>query len=176
MSDRLLLPPRPTDVEDGSPMVFLAGPIQGAPDWQTPTAHKLLAAHDRLLVASPRRVEMDKEFNKREQVFWELDHIWTATQLGGVAFWFAAKDESLAYEEGRMFAQTSRCETWAASVVHKFDPLARSWIGFDPNYESSGGGSEEYIQLMREWATGDTTFYEDLDEMIGAISEDVADL
>lgn len=176
MTERLLLPPHYTDVEDEPPIVFLAGPIQGSPDWQTPTADRLLAAHDRLLVASPRRTELDENFNKRKQVEWELDHLWLAMNLGGVAFWFAAQDHSLPYKSGRPYAQTSRVEIGAVSMAQRIDPTTRVWVGFDPEYSGNGGGSEEYIRLARTWFVGVDEVYNSLDEMTEVISTDIADL
>lgn len=154
-------------------MIFLAGPIQGSPDWQTPTAQKLLASNERLLVASPRRAELDENFNKRKQVEWELDHIEYAIQLGGVAFWFAAQDHSLSYKEGRPYAQTSRVEIGAVSMAERLNPKVRVWVGFDPRYTAEGGGSEEYIRMMRERLSGRDTVYESLEEMTEVIAADV---
>lgn len=176
MSERLLTPPYYTDVEDEPPIVFLAGPIQGSPDWQTPTASRLLANHDRLLVASPRRTELGTDFNKRKQVEWELDHLWLALQLGGVAFWFAAQDHSLPYKPGRPYAQTSRVEIGAVSMAQRIEPKTRVWVGFDPQYSRNGGGSEEYIRLARTWFAGVDEVYDSLDEMTDTISSETADL
>lgn len=176
MNERLLVPPHYTDVEDEPPIVFLGGPIQGAPDWQTPTADRLLAAHDQLLVASPRRTELDENFNKRKQVEWELDHLWLAMQLGGVAFWFAAQDHSLPYRLGRPYAQTSRVEVGAVSMMQRIDPSTRVWVGFDKDYSQNGGGSEEYIRLARTWFVGVDKVYDSLDEMTEVISADIARL
>lgn len=172
--DRLLRPPRYTEIDDEAPLVFLAGPIQGSPDWQTPTAHTLLGRHDDLLVATPRLDYKDESFDKRTQVRWELDHIWRASRLGAVAFWFAAQDLSMPYKEGRAYAQTTRVEIGAVSMLQKLDPETRVWVGFDPAYTSGGGGSQEYIELMREWFVPDDTIYDSLDDMTTAISGDLS--
>lgn len=176
MFDRLLTPPHYTDLSDEAPLVFLAGPIQGSQDWQTPTARQLLSTNERLLVASPRRTELDKNFNKRKQVEWELDHLWYASQLGGVAFWFAAQDHSLPYKEGRPHAQTSRVEVGAMFMLKRINPSTRLWVGFDPAYTKNGSGSEEYIRIAGEWFTGQDAIFDSLDEMTQVISAEAAEL
>jgi hypothetical protein len=175
MIDRLLTPPFYTDLSDEVPVVFLAGPIQGSPDWQTPTARRILAANERLLVASPRRSELDEDFNKRKQVEWELDHLWYASQLGGVAFWFAAQDHSLPYKAGRPHAQTSRVEVGAMMMLKRINPSTKLWVGFDPDYTKNGSGSEEYIRIANEWFTGRDEVFDSLDEMTDTIIEDMAE-
>ncbi len=176
MSERLLLPPRYHEIDDDTPLIFLAGPIQGAEDWQTPTAENLLAHNDRLAVASPRLHRKEADFNKQAQVFWELDHIWRASRLGGVAFWWAAQNHSLPYKEGRSYGQTSRFELGAISMAQKIDPEVRAWIGYDPAYTPGGGGSQEYAELMREWFVPGDEIFTSLDDMIEAIKTDTADL
>lgn len=176
MNERFLTPPHYVDIDDYAPLVFLAGPIQGAPDWQTPTAHNLLSHNDRLVIATPRLEYKDANFDKQNQVFWELDHIWRACRLGGVAFWFAAQDHSLDYKKGRSYAQTTRFEIGAVSMAQKNDAEIKAWVGFDPEYTSGGGGSQEYTEIMREWFVKDDEIFYSLDDMIVAIKEDTAEL
>jgi hypothetical protein len=133
MNERLHLPPIDTPIPNESSLVFLAGPIQGSPDWQTPTAEELLHHLPNTHVASPRRIaESHDEFNYDEQVLWELNHLRRANKLGVVAFWFAAQDFTLPYEKGRSYAKTTRNEVNRAYGWYDNKPFPLV-IGFDPN-------------------------------------------
>ncbi len=143
--DRLLRPPDYVDLT-GWPLVFLSGPIQGAPDWQSQLGKELVSSNRAIYVASPRRETKDNYFSYAEQKAWELTHIKRAAKLGVVAFWFAARDHSLPYEEGRAYAQTSRIEIGKVLGWRDYDSSIRVAVGFDPDYSSSGGGSERYVR------------------------------
>ena len=80
--------------------VFLAGPIQGAPDWQS----KLLEIEN-VVYLSPRRESYPvPNFNYNEQVEWETQALRSANI---VLVWIPKEDESIA---GRSYAQTTRFE------------------------------------------------------------------
>ncbi len=56
---RLLRPPE-NKLLTGEQIVFLAGPIQGAPDWQSELGNSLLTSDSNIYVASPRRENDDR--------------------------------------------------------------------------------------------------------------------
>lgn len=90
-------------------IVFLAGPIKGAPDWQA-QAIKDLADLD-VYVANPRR-ENVQNFNLDLQVNWESRFLAAADVI---MFWIPPK---VADVPGRDYAQTSRFELaeWMAKT------------------------------------------------------------
>ena len=90
-------------------IVFLAGPIKGAPDWQA-QAIKDLADLD-VYVANPRR-ENVVNFNLDLQVNWESRFLAAADVI---MFWIPPK---VADVSGRDYAQTSRFELaeWMAKT------------------------------------------------------------
>lgn len=90
-------------------IVFLAGPIKGAPDWQTQAA-KDLADLD-VYVANPRR-ENVQNFNLDLQIGWESRFLAAADVI---MFWIPPKNIDIA---GRDYAQTSRFELaeWVAKT------------------------------------------------------------
>lgn len=55
MSERVLLQP-PEIIEVESPDIFLAGPIQGGPDWQVDATNLIHDIDPTLVVASPRKL------------------------------------------------------------------------------------------------------------------------
>ncbi len=54
MTERILLQP-PEIVETTKPVIFLAGPIQGGPDWQCEAANLIHDLDPNVIVASPRK-------------------------------------------------------------------------------------------------------------------------
>lgn len=121
------------------PLFFLAGPIQGAPDWQkeavqiiddyrpSPTTH----------IANPRREYLDDGFNYKEQVTWEDRARMRAARRGALIFWLAEQDPEQPYEKGRPYAQTTRFEFGEVIGWLHFDPTIRVALGIDPGYSGS---------------------------------------
>jgi hypothetical protein len=113
----ILTPPTYRDVT--GPLVFLAGPIQGAPDWQG-EALAILGPVPGLHVASPRRdLPGKREFTEglyNEQVDWEHFHLERAGQDGVVLFWLARE---VVHHCDRAYAQTTRFELAEAVTLHR---------------------------------------------------------
>ncbi len=88
------------------PHVFLAGPIQGAPNWQKEAVAAI--HHHEVVIANPRCFHRHDDYNS--QVDWELKNLRRAAQFGAVFFWLAKPDPNQKQPEGRAYAQTSRFE------------------------------------------------------------------
>src|SRR5690242_6270198 len=102
MNGTVLRPPHYSDM--AGPIVFLAGPIQGAPDWQFEAVELLHAGDHRLNIASPRRLEAWNTGNDyNEQVDWETHHLRQAAREGVILFWLAREAE---HRCDRAYAQT----------------------------------------------------------------------
>lgn len=162
---RFFTPPHDVTIPDTMPLVFLEGPVQGAPDWQTEVAMELLARRDDIAVASPRRTPEDQaRFNSREQVAWEHTSIKRARQFGALGVWWAAQDfTDTSYTVGRAYAQTTRIELGDAIASKRSDPSLLLVVGYDPCYAINGGGSENYSRLTLE--------LEGLDPPVGTLEE-----
>lgn len=91
------------------PIIFLAGPIQGAPDWQAKAISQL--AEDKsdvsFAIASPRRTDVTWKNAYDEQVEWETRYLKRAARDGVILFWLAKEETPI---PGRSYAQTSRYE------------------------------------------------------------------
>jgi len=134
MASRLLTPPLASVIADDLPVVFLAGPIQGAPDWQTEAAEKLLTRSDRVIVANPRRGSLDeKDFVYAEQVDWESTHLRRAAQKGVLLFWLAAEIEPI---PGRAYAQTTRFELAEWKIRHQYENI-QLVVGIEEGYSGA---------------------------------------
>ncbi len=106
---QLITPLSPQKDYSDKKIVFLAGPIKGAPDWQS-QAIKDLADLD-IYVANPRR-ENAAHFNLDSQIDWESHFLALADVI---MFWIPQKESDVA---GRDYAQTSRFELaeWMAKT------------------------------------------------------------
>ncbi|MBQ7659959.1 MAG: hypothetical protein IJS26_04385 [Alphaproteobacteria bacterium] len=105
----LITPVSPEMDYSNKKIVFLAGPIKGAPNWQA-DAIKDLADLD-VYVANPRR-ENVMNFNLDLQINWESRFLAAADVI---MFWIPPKETDVA---GRDYAQTSRFELaeWMAKT------------------------------------------------------------
>lgn len=133
---RLVIHPPEYPVIEG-PLVFLAGPIQGAPDWQAEAARLLGALAPALHVASPRRKYLPGEFDYAAQVDWETHHLRRAAAGGVILFWLARE---VVPAPGRAYAQTTRFELAEWKVRHERDG-ARLAVGVE-----AGFTGERYVR------------------------------
>jgi hypothetical protein len=128
----LILPPDYPEIDE--PLIFLAGPIQGARNWQEEAVAIIHRVDPTLTVASPRRpVVFRGEFKEamyEEQVDWETHHLRKAGANGVVLFWLAKEDE---HDCGRAYAQTTRFELgeWKERNCRKEGALV---LGIEPGY------------------------------------------
>ncbi len=125
---RLLLPPDCLPLD--GPLVFLAGPIQGAPDWQSDAVRRIGELAPGLDVANPRRGYPPGAFDYPAQVDWETHHLRHAGAYGVILFWLAAEAVPV---PGRAYAQTSRFELAEWKVRHERDG-ARLVVGIEPGF------------------------------------------
>lgn len=140
-------PPTKVDIPT-SPVIFLAGPIQGAPDWQSRAVHQISSFKDNdFWLCNPRRSEgTDKsKFDYYEQVSWELDQLTKARDYGAVIFWFAKQDPKVEYPAGRAYAQTTRFEMGLACGWKDYNPSIAISVGIEDGYV---GGNEKYIKHL----------------------------
>tara|TARA_Y100000114_G_scaffold129584_1_gene127054 strand:+ start:569 stop:1072 length:504 start_codon:yes stop_codon:yes gene_type:complete len=136
MKERTVLQP-PEIIETGSPVIFLAGPIQGAPDWQTPAAGFIHDIDPTIVVASPRKDYLEGTFVYEKQVDWETHFLRAAGHRGVVAFWLAAQVEDT---PGRSYAQTTRFELAEWKMRHEYEG-ANLTVGIE-----EGFGNARYIR------------------------------
>jgi len=122
----LITPISPQKDYSDKKIVFLAGPIKGAPDWQS-RAIEDLADLD-VYVANPRR-ENVMNFNLDLQVGWESKFLALADVI---MFWIPKKDADIA---GRDYAQTTRFELseWAAKT-HYNREYKKIVVGIDDSF------------------------------------------
>lgn len=97
---------------DGA-LVFLAGPIQGAPRWQDRAIAYLQSKAPEINIANPRRADVHYEKGEfppamyAEQVDWETFYLRKAAAQGVILFWLAKEAEHKCH---RAYAQSTRFE------------------------------------------------------------------
>jgi hypothetical protein len=119
------------------PTIFLAGPIQGAPDWQSDAITILQELVPGVHITNPRREYLDGEFNYEAQVDWETHYLNRAGQDGVVLFWLA-KEQTHNCE--RAYAQTSRFELAEWKLRFEYEDIKLA-VGIE-----RGFSNERYIR------------------------------
>lgn len=155
MSERLFLTP-PEIVDTHSRVIFLAGPIQGAPDWQPLAAEMIHERDDSIVVASPRKEYEPGTFVYERQVDWETHFLRKAGAAGVVAFWLAKQTIET---PGRAYAQTTRFELAEWKMRHEYEG-AKLTIGIE-----EGFGNERYIRRRFSQDAPDILIADSLEEM-----------
>ena len=155
MAGKVLLPPHYESVEGG--LIFLGGPIKGAPLWQN-EAIKIIRKNDgEINIASPSR-KVDSVYleanqtpfrnsvnqEEWEQVDWESFHLDRAAENGCILFWLPPEAKHFCE---RAYAQTSRVEIGEWKVKHKYTGC-NVVIGFE-----RGFSGEHYLRyrLRKEY-------------------------
>jgi len=158
--NRFYLQP-PELVEVKGPVIFLNGPIQGAPLWQ-PEAAKLAISQRPVVVASPRKVYEEETFVYERQVDWETHFRRRAAKFGAHLFWLARQVEET---PGRSYAQTSRIELGESKLLHERDGT-KLVIGIEPGF-----GNERYIRRRFSQDCPDVPILDNLEDTVGATLE-----
>ncbi len=137
-------PPVAVDIPDNELQIFLAGPIQGAPDWQQQATEMLadrLKHEDATIhIANPRRGVFRQEgFDYdayKEQVGWEKTSIKRAARLGAVLFWFAAEstEAPAPNRPDRQYAKTTIKELHRAVGWKDYDAGINLVVGIEPGF------------------------------------------
>ena len=143
--------------KDGKIYVFLAGPIQGAPDWQSEVPKKF---DDKYVFLSPRREQVPgKEFDYSEQLGWERIGLLISDVI---LFWIPPEIETI---EGRSYAQSTRTE-FGEYLAKGKRIIVGAWPGFS--------GRRYFDAKLGEYKTGSwvhETLEEALDELSLVLSQ-----
>ncbi len=138
MSERkVYTPTNYIEQEVMSPVIFLAGPIQGTGDWQSDAIDIIHTQRPDIIIASPRRDYLPGDFVYDRQVDWETFHLRKAGKDGTILFWLA---KELDHDCNRAYAQTTRAELFEWKVRHERDG-AKLVIGIEEGFSGA-----KYIQ------------------------------
>jgi hypothetical protein len=122
------------------PLIFLAGPIRSAPNWQDEAIKILSAQASDLIIASPRR-EIRNEIAKyiltgNENYFprqraWERHYLKIASKTGAILFWLPGEEK---HDCQKVYGAMTRKELGDWSTRYIFDSSIRICIGSDKNF------------------------------------------
>ena len=154
MRERIIQPPEIVEIDE--PFIFLAGPIQGAADWQPQAAAYIHAEDSSILVASPRKDYPEGTFVYERQVDWETHCLRLAGKIGVIGFWLARQAQEI---PGRAYAQTTRFELAEWKVCHERDG-SKITIGIE-----EGFGNARYIRRRFEQDCPEVKIVDTLEEM-----------
>lgn len=155
MTEGLVIVP-PEYKETSTPIIFLAGPIQGAEDWQSEAIEIIHKLNPNVIIASPRRATFSKDFNYDEQVDWETHFLGEAGKNGVILFWLSKEKESV---PGRAYAQTSRAELFEWKERHQTRG-AKLVVGIE-----EGFSGDRYIKKRLGQECPDITIHSSLEDL-----------
>jgi hypothetical protein len=129
----LVQPPDDVYLPERERVLFLAGPILGAPDWQRDAVGMVHHRMPEAIVASPRRdYQRDQlPYLPEAQFDWESRWLRRAAAAGVILFWLAAQVEEI---PGRAYAQTSRWELGEWSTRAEGDPSILLVVGIEDGF------------------------------------------
>lgn len=119
-------------------IIFLAGPIQGAENWQDKAIDILRNEITDCVIANPRREYIDDEFEYNKQVEWETEYLNKAAKNGVIMFWLA---KEMTHFCNRAYAQTTRFELAEWKTKYHYNKKINLVIGIEDGFTN-----ERYIR------------------------------
>lgn len=145
----LILPPYYPQKLSLLPVIFLAGPIQGAPEWHQRAARKILKSGVPCHIACPKKGIVDHYSPKdclfdsapQAQYAWETSFLNHAAQNGVILFWLAKEARHTC---ARSYGQTTRWELaeWKERAMNRQANLV---LGIE-----DGWTGEKYMRFRLE--------------------------
>jgi hypothetical protein len=119
--------------------IFLAGPIQSAPDWHKDAITILTeysAINDDFDIATPKLINKTVSFHYPAQIAWESKYLKQAAETGVILFWLANPIEEH-LDPSRSYAQTTRFEIaeWFGKKVN--NPSIQIVVGIEPGFHGA---------------------------------------
>mgnify|MGYP001583684757 FL=1 len=111
------------------PLIFLAGPIRSAPNWQNEAIDLLFSQKPNLVIASPRRGVRDKiapyiitgdETYFSRQRAWERHYLDIASKTGAILFWLPCEVE---HDCQKVYGAMTRVEIGQWMTDYKHDKM-----------------------------------------------------
>ncbi|HYD03658.1 MAG TPA: nucleoside 2-deoxyribosyltransferase domain-containing protein [Alphaproteobacteria bacterium] len=125
------------------PLIFLAGPIKGAPDWQS-QAIEIISQYSKswniIYIASPRpavkkylenQILRGVNMEDQKQREWEWYHQNIAAKNGVIMFWFPGKDHEV---PGKSYGLITSNEFGYWTARHQMDNSIKLAIGSDGRF------------------------------------------
>jgi hypothetical protein len=122
------------------PLIFLAGPIRGAPNWQNEAIQRILQKNGNATITSPRR-EVRESISKyvlsgndayfTRQRAWERYYLEIAAKKGAILFWLPGETE---HSCEKAYGAMTRIELGQWMTRYKSDHSIRICVGSDGKF------------------------------------------
>ena len=122
------------------PIIFLAGPIRGAPNWQDEAIKYIISKNPNIIIASPRRetresiapyiLKGDESFFPRQRA-WERHYLDIASKTGAILFWLPEETE---HNCNKVYGAMTRLELGQWMTRYKLDKSIRFCVGSDGKF------------------------------------------
>ncbi|MEK6827614.1 MAG: hypothetical protein AABX99_03980 [Nanoarchaeota archaeon] len=137
--NKLIIPK--TYVKDlDAPLIFLAGPIRSAPNWQDETIKILLFQKSDLIIASPRRgvrneiaeyiIEGNENYFPRQRA-WERHYLKLASKKGAILFWLPGEEK---HDCQKVYGAMTRIELGQWMTNYRHDNSVKFCVGSDGKF------------------------------------------
>src|SRR3989338_1010218 len=123
-----------------NPLIFLAGPIRGAPNWQDVAIKILFSRNPNLTITSPRRgvrneiapyiLEGDENHFSRQRE-WERHYLDAASKKGVILFWLPGEEK---HDCEKVHGAMTRLELGQWMTNYKHDNSTQFCIGSDQKF------------------------------------------
>lgn len=132
--------PKTYVLELGAQLIFLAGPIRSAPNWQDEAIDIILSQNNDLIVASPRReireafakyiLQGDENYFSRQRA-WERHYLDLASKTGAIMFWLPGEDY---HDCKKVYGAMTRIEIGQWMTNYRHDKSVRFCVGSDGKF------------------------------------------
>lgn len=162
IKDDFVIVPPVIDKKDKSKVIFLAGPIKGAIDWQKKAIEELSKHNsdkNKFKVANPRKIYKEGTFNLDKQIAFESYYLKKASETGVILFWLAKEHEHF---PERAYAETTRFELSEWLVKQKFNSNIKIALGIEEGFS----GSDYIVNRIKSDYDGIKKVCKSFDELI----------
>lgn len=135
---RVIIPKTYARIEE--PLIFLAGPIKGAPNWQDEAINILFSKNENLTIVSPRRgirpeisrciAKGDEEYFPRQRS-WERHYLDLASKKGAILFWLPGEVE---HNCDKSYGAMTRVEIGQWMTNYRHDNSINFCVGSDNKF------------------------------------------
>jgi hypothetical protein len=123
-----------------NPLIFLAGPIRSAPNWQDDVIEILFGLEPSLTIVSPRRgvrenlqkflLKGDATHFHRQRA-WERYYLSYAAHHGAILFWLPTEE---VHDCNKVYGAMTRLELGQWMTNYRHDPTVRFCVGSDGGF------------------------------------------
>lgn len=123
-----------------APLIFLAGPIKSAPNWQDKAIDIILSQNKDLIVASPRGgireviapyiLKGDDNYFPRQRA-WERHYLDLASKTGAIMFWLPGEET---HDCQKVYGAMTRLEIGQWMTNYRHDKSVRFCVGSDGKF------------------------------------------